>query len=103
MCTSARSSTQPARSVRFRGLTRTAITVVESAAAGPRRLPRFDERGELVERHPGAELVVGRGDAGRKPFVLDGDVCAAIRVGKDRGDRHLALQGGVRRLELEHL
>jgi hypothetical protein len=57
----------------------------------------------MIERHPRAQLVVGRRNAPWHPFVHDGDLGAPIHVRERRRHRHLAGQVRVRRLELEHL
>lgn len=77
-------------------------TIRNSLARDTVWLPRLDEGGELVERHPRAELVVGRGHAAGKPLEDEEQVGAAIGV-SNRRDCDLTAQGGVRRLELMHL
>jgi hypothetical protein len=49
---------------------------VKAAAA----IARLDDRGELVERHPPADLVVGRRHAARQAVMRADDLGATVRI-----------------------
>lgn len=64
-------------------------------------LARLDERRELRERLPPADLVVGGRWAARKPVVHGADIGATVGIGERDRDGHLATQCGTCRLELD--